>query len=406
MANVSAHPDQAGTAESAESPPRATGWRALLRPTWWRPSVRSCLIAVLVVAGGLMIVGAIRLWIVAGIIGVGAALGACAAGGYLDSWTWTGIGPYQYTKVAGQEIERGKTLWDLLQLLIIPAVLTVGGLWFGNQQQTAADRQRAREQARETLQVQKAQEQDNVLNSYLTVMSDLLLKNGLAGPHPSLAVRLAARVQTLAALRALDDRRIDTVTAFLASSNLYGNVRSSLNASVAPNLYENVRLSNQDLSYLNLRGADFKLAYLNGADLEGADLKGATLLFADLKGAQLPNADLQGADLSSAHLQHAGFSNANLAHALLNGADLRGADLSDADLTGADLSSAQLDSTTTLDRVTWDATTCPDGRPSNANHTSPQSCLLPTPTGTAHRRQPVRRSARRSERPHPLLSRG
>src|SRR5690242_7395432 len=62
--------------------------------------------------------------------------------GYIFSWDWTGLGavntdPKQHTK----------TLWDWLQLLIIPAVLAVGGYLFNftvsrNEREIASDNQR------------------------------------------------------------------------------------------------------------------------------------------------------------------------------------------------------------------------------------------------------------------------
>jgi BTB/POZ domain-containing protein KCTD9 len=76
-------------------------------------------------------------------------------------------------------------------------------------------------------------------------------------------------------------------------------------------------LSQQDLSYAILRGANLKGANLSSTNLAGADLSGANLQGADLKGANLQQANLIGADLRSA--------------------DLRGANLEWTDLKGARL---------------------------------------------------------------------
>src|SRR5216684_5332119 len=52
--------------------------------------------------------------------------------GYIFSWDWTGLNATNFTS-APQNITKtiayqpGKTLWDWLQLLIIPAVLAVAG---------------------------------------------------------------------------------------------------------------------------------------------------------------------------------------------------------------------------------------------------------------------------------------
>jgi hypothetical protein len=63
-------------------------------------------------------------------------------GGYRYGWKWTGI-------VKGGSFSR-RTLWDWLELLFIPAVLTGGGLWFNAQQREREQRianERAQQEA-------------------------------------------------------------------------------------------------------------------------------------------------------------------------------------------------------------------------------------------------------------------
>ena len=56
-------------------------------------------------------------WLVAS-TAIAAVLVILAIGGYLLGWTWTGF--------------RGNTLWDWLQLLVLPVALTVSTLWFSS----------------------------------------------------------------------------------------------------------------------------------------------------------------------------------------------------------------------------------------------------------------------------------
>jgi Flp pilus assembly protein TadB len=56
-----------------------------------------------------------------------------------------------------------RSLWDWLQLLIVPVVLARGGLWF-NAQQREREQQLANERA-----------QDKALQAYLDQMSDMLI---------------------------------------------------------------------------------------------------------------------------------------------------------------------------------------------------------------------------------------
>jgi hypothetical protein len=69
-------------------------------------------------------------------------------GGYLFNWDWTGLGPYiSPPHPKDSNFQRGKTLWDWLQLLIIPVVLAVGGFWL-NQIQKSREEKTTEQQAK------------------------------------------------------------------------------------------------------------------------------------------------------------------------------------------------------------------------------------------------------------------
>jgi hypothetical protein len=218
--------------------------------------------------------------------------------GYVREWEWTGlVKDKAYTK---------RTLWDWLQLLIIPAVLAGVGLWFNRQQ---------REQE---LQTADRRAQDEALQAYLDQMSQLLIPDKdqptLYDEHPPDSLKTVARARTLTVLPRLDGDRKARVVQFLYESGLI----------------------TKDRPILDLGGANLRRADLIRADLSGADLIRADLIRADLSGAYLSRADLRGADLCGANLS--GW--ANLSGADLSRADLRGADLSAAHLEEADLSRA------------------------------------------------------------------
>ena len=69
---------------------------------------------------------------------------------------WTGVGEREWDKPEGKEVQPSKTLWDLLQLVIVPAILIGAWLWW-NHSQTARDNQQVgsatpRRHARQLLQ--------------------------------------------------------------------------------------------------------------------------------------------------------------------------------------------------------------------------------------------------------------
>ncbi len=66
------------------------------------------------------------------------------------------------------------TLWDWLKLLVGPAVIAAGGLWF-NRQQRERELEIARQQREQELEIAERRTQDEALQAYLDQMSDMLI---------------------------------------------------------------------------------------------------------------------------------------------------------------------------------------------------------------------------------------
>jgi uncharacterized protein HemX len=126
---------------------------------------------------------------------------------------------------------RGKTVWDLLQLLIVPLALAVIGFWFTVQQDARQQRiedQRAqqaqkienqRAEAERKLAEQRAQ--DVALQAYLDQMNNLLLERNLRESEEDSEVRTLARARTLTVLERLDpSRKIDVIHFLLISAEI------------------------------------------------------------------------------------------------------------------------------------------------------------------------------------------
>jgi uncharacterized protein YjbI with pentapeptide repeats len=247
---------------------------------------------------------------------------------------WTGFG--------------GKSLWDWLQLLIVPLVLATVGLWFAWSQDA---RQRVTEENRAM---------DTALQAYLEEMSRLLIEEDLHGAQPGDNLSDVARARTLTVLDQLDGERRGDVLQFLYEAELInkeGPVLTLVGADLGEassveddfsgaNL-KDVFLDNSDLSLTNLDGAILSDAALGNADLSesslvGADLSDAHIYDSDLSKATLVDADLSDAILNGANLRGANLEGANLSNAFLWEADLRKANLEGTDLRDADLSDANL----------------------------------------------------------------
>jgi uncharacterized protein YjbI with pentapeptide repeats len=228
----------------------------------------------------------------------------------------------------------GKTLWDWLDLFIIPLVLAVIAFWLNRSQ-------KEREQ-----QISSDNLHETELQAYLESMSKLLLEKRLREKDPDSDERLIARANTLRAFRKLDNKRKKYVLDFLNEAELIAYDTKSDDQPIVllsgANL-EGLDLSGTDLTGLDLRAVSLTQVNLKDALLVDANLDHAVLRNADLKGANLSGAFLNFADLSYADLRSTKLHKAELFTAKLVGADLRKTDLSEADLTSADLSDATLD---------------------------------------------------------------
>jgi hypothetical protein len=184
---------------------------------------------------------------------------------YRLNWEWTGL-------VSIPQNPERRTVWDWLDLLIIPLVLALGALWFNNQSRKS-EQTIAQERTR-----------DDALRSYFDKMSELLLDKNLGGSDKGSVEQIVASARTLAVIRSLegDQRgRKSQVIRFVIESNLIGKIG------------------------------------LNNTDLSFTELLAANLSHANLSDAHLINARLSGADLSHANLRDAkGWTNRQLAQAL------------------------------------------------------------------------------------------
>lgn len=203
-----------------------------------------------------------------------------------------------------------RTLWDWLQLLLVPIILIAGFGWLSFQQ-SQANLQLSLQQHDTALQIADAQQQAIILSTYESNIAEMMLHEGLRTSQPSSTVALVAEVETATALRQLEPTGKGSLLRYLYETALINN-----NTHV-------IILSQLDAHNANLINIDLRDTYLFGLDMHGADM--------------------QGVKLSDATLNYVSLANTNLA-----GADLHGSDMRDTDLTGANLSGANLKDVTEL----------------------------------------------------------
>jgi len=205
-----------------------------------------------------------------------------------------------------------KTLWDWMELLIVPFVLA-GGAIFLNRSEHKTEREIATDR-----------QQEAALQAYLDRMAELLLRENLLTTDNE-AVRLVAQTRTLTVLRGLDGLRKRNVLQFLRDAKLIGAMVKSPVFTL-----KGADLSNADLREANLESVNLEEVNLQHADLRGVGLYETNFTKADLRFANLQNAELSKSffiktDLSNANMRNVFFRDTNVTDAILQFADLRGA---------------------------------------------------------------------------------
>jgi uncharacterized protein YjbI with pentapeptide repeats len=262
------------------------------------------------------------------------------------NWRYSGFGP--------------KTVWDWLDLLLVPAILAGGGFWFSwyqKQYELQLQEQRAREDHK--LATERAQaERDLVadasreaaLQAYINHMAELLLTRNLRDSQPGEQVRAVARARTLTVLRTLDDHRKGSLIHFLYESGLISKNTmvidlhhadlSNAHAAILVKDHHDER-STSGLRVV-LRDSDLSGAILTKAQLSMGDLSGSNLRDAHMDGATFVYTNLRNADMRKARLVEAGLIGTSLQDANLEGANMTGAFVYSADFRGARLHGASL----------------------------------------------------------------
>lgn len=226
-------------------------------------------------------------------------LGLLIREGYKQDWTG-----FNYTPdINGQN--PGKYLWDWMELLIIPLVLALLGVWYSNSQKknemdiAAKEREVDREiaEASRNLDLSIAEDrlQEATLQSFLDKITDLILTQNLQMSETDSGARIIARARTITTIRSLNYQRNRILFSFLREAGLICGPKASI----------------------SLKGADLSSAQLQTVNLSGLDLRGIILNNANLSEANISNSDLRqtslfGTDLSYSEISNSNFEKANL----------------------------------------------------------------------------------------------
>jgi uncharacterized protein YjbI with pentapeptide repeats len=341
-------------------------------------------------------------------VGCIAAAVAFAVLAYRRDWRWTGLPGDD--SVAGSP-RPAKTLWDWLQLLIVPLVLAFAAFALSTAQSGRERRQEDRREAEQRrLEARRAAREqaaaddrarEETLHTYLQQMSELITQHGIrAVTHgsPNADTATLARTLTLVTLRRLDGRRKGLVVQYLLEAKLitrtwvWRSTKRGLERGANP--APTVSLAGADLreavmpsslfAFIDAGGprgawrtnaAVFDETDLERADFRGASVEGVSFDYADLtnanfRGSTVSTASFRGACLSGASFRDAkeGLLNAGPDFSLTAGSevDFSHAWLENASFLDARLANASLNGARTRG-VRWPPHWTPTGLRMNAN---------------------------------------
>ncbi len=201
-----------------------------------------------------------------------------------------------------------KTIWDWLQLLIIPFVLVVAAYLFNRSQQNRTEsieatriaEQRSIEGTRiieqRSLDIDSNREAE--LQDYFDKMTELLLKESLLATKdiPDSMVRHVAQVRTITTLRAMDTVRQNVIFQFLRDTGLAEFLL--VKASIDDIDLHDTNIADIKLTQSRMRGANLSGCYLSRTNMSGTILREANLSTAFASEADLSDAYLDGANLN------------------------------------------------------------------------------------------------------------
>jgi hypothetical protein len=208
-------------------------------------------------------------------------------GGYRYGWEWTGI------RVPAENANFPKrTLWNWMNLLIIPLVVAIGGYWFNHQAEARNKRLETEADLKKQLRNLEIQRERDVRRAQASSLQMYLERMvPVFGDSDKLNL---VRPYTMAVLESLSATQKRVVLQFLYEAELIKMAKDVDARAIEDYLNENHKYEGI------LDGANLQDAELQDLDLTNADLRGVSLCRANLYNVQLKGADLRGADLSDA----------------------------------------------------------------------------------------------------------
>jgi uncharacterized protein YjbI with pentapeptide repeats len=200
---------------------------------------------------------------------------------------------------------RSKTLWDWLDLLIVPFALAGATLLLSL----------VRTRVEHNIQNDRYREQ--ALVRCFDLVIENVTKESWDDDSDSSIMAATLRANVLSTLDMLDTKRKGRLILFLYSAHLLGCPGKEPIITLQGGNLTQVSLANAKLSGICLESTDLSHSNLENADLQGAHFNHATLVGANLFGSKLEKTSFVGTNLTKADIRQA-----NIDEAIFEGVDL------------------------------------------------------------------------------------
>ena len=232
---------------------------------------------------------------------------------------WTGFAAYDEEKLGA----RSKTLWDWLDLLIIPVVLAIIAFLYKEFEKIKSKRD---------IRIQR---QHQAVDDFIQIITELSLDHNLATKKPKDGTKEIARSRVIFVLENIDGERKGQILQFLYESNLIDLTPKVV--LVGAN-FKGIQLTGIDLHSSEIRGAYFQNSDLQKSNLDQALFVGCNFLKSNFSESKVENTDFSYSNLSSCEFQNMNLSTVNF----------EGANLTNADFSNSVITNKQLDFITTF----------------------------------------------------------
>lgn len=165
----------------------------------------------------------------------------------LLGYKYPAVGFSEFTSLSG-EYFRGKTLWDWIELAIVPIVIALLAYWLSGEQKL------------KEIEIAQLHKREETLQKYFDQITSLLIDQDLLAEDKQSTVATLAKARTITTLDMLDSRQKGHLIRFLSELGLIDSTEPKID------------LRRGNLSHIILEPGNYDTINLGGTNLDNAEI--------------------------------------------------------------------------------------------------------------------------------------